>query len=76
VPRFKVICRANFNEAASARLREQGLYWFTGGRVEAGSGRRRRHHLEIEAEDREEALETVRRAIENAGGDAGDLDIV
>jgi hypothetical protein len=75
VPRFKAICRANFNEDVSARLHEQGLYWFTGGRVETGSGRRR-HHLEIEANDREEALTSIRKAIEIAGGDAGDLDIV
>jgi hypothetical protein len=76
VPRFTVVCRASFDEEVSARLDEQGLYWFTGGRVETGSGRRRRHHLEIEAKDREEALNSIRKAIEVAGGDAGDLDIV
>ena len=76
MPRFKVICRANFNEEVSARLDEQGLYWFTGGRVETGSGPRRRHHLEIEATDREQALKAIRKAVEDAGGDAGDLNIV
>lgn len=75
MPRFRAICWASFNEGVSARLDEQGLYWFTGGRVEAGSSRRR-HHLEIEAKDREEALDSLREAIERAGGDAEDLNIV
>jgi hypothetical protein len=43
--------------------------------VEVGSSRRR-HHLEVEATDRDEALGLIRKGIEAAGGDARDLDIV
>lgn len=75
MPRFRAICRASFTESVSARLEEQGLYWFTGGRAEPGSSRRK-HHLEIEAGNREEALSAIREAIESAGGDASDLNIV
>ncbi|MFN8163822.1 MAG: hypothetical protein U0R26_08310 [Solirubrobacterales bacterium] len=75
MPHYKAICRADFSHRVSTRLDEQGLYWFTGGLVEVDSSRRR-HHLEVDATDREEALHLVRKAIEAAGGDAGDLNIV
>lgn len=75
MPRYKAICRADFSHGVSTRLDEQGLYWFTGGLMDGASGRRR-HHLEVEAADRDEALDVIRKAIEVAGGDARDLSIV
>ena len=75
MPHYKTNCRADFSHRVSTRLDEQGLFWFTGGLVEVGSSRRR-HHLEVEATDRDEALGLIRKGIEAAGGDARDLDIV
>jgi hypothetical protein len=73
--RFKITCRAVLSEGVVEELEAAGVYRFRGGRTDAGATSRS-HHLQIEADSGQEALEQVRQLIEAAGGDASNLRLV
>ncbi|HTR74122.1 MAG TPA: hypothetical protein VMH33_02550 [Solirubrobacterales bacterium] len=66
---FNITVRAQFTEATVDQLTESGLYWVQGAADEEGSNRRR-HHLRVQADNCDDAVERARQKVEDAGGDA------
>ena len=73
--RYTLTCEAEFNQRIIGKLDDLGVYWFTGERIDGGPTRRQ-HHLEVQAEDGDQALSRTEEAIRAAGGSATDLTVV
>jgi hypothetical protein len=66
---YNVTVRAQLSESTIDELTSQGLYWVQGAADEEGS-MRRRHHLRVQADNCDDAVERARKDVEDAGGDA------
>jgi hypothetical protein len=66
---FNITVRAHLSESAIDELTAQGVYFVQGAVDEEGSSRRR-HHLRVQADNCDDAVERARKDIEDAGGDA------
>jgi hypothetical protein len=65
---FTVTVRAHLSESTVDELTAHGVYWVQGGVDEEGSSRRK-HHLRVQADNCDDAVERARKDIEDAGGD-------
>ena len=66
---FNVNVRAQLSESTIDELTASGLYWVQGAVDEEGSNRRR-HHLRVQADNCDDAVERARQKVVDAGGDA------
>jgi hypothetical protein len=66
---FNVSVRAHLSETTVDDLTSSGLYFMQGAVDEEGSTRRR-HHLRVQADNCDDAVERARQKIQDAGGDA------
>lgn len=66
---YNVTVRAQFTENTIDRLTEAGVYWVQGAADEEGTSRRR-HHLRVQADNCDDAVERARKDVEDAGGDS------
>ena len=66
---FNVSVRAHLSETTVDELTASGLYFMQGAVDEEGSTRRR-HHLRVQADNCDDAVERARQKIQDAGGDA------
>jgi site-specific recombinase len=69
LPLYNVTVRAEFSESTIDELTAHGLYWVQGAADEEGT-MRRRHHLRVQADNCDDAVERARQKVEDAGGDA------
>jgi site-specific recombinase len=69
LPLYNVTIRAEFSESTIDELTSRGLYWVQGAADEEGT-MRRRHHLRVQADNCDDAIERARKDVEDAGGDA------
>jgi hypothetical protein len=65
---FNVTVRAQLTESTVDELTASGLYFMQGAADEEGSNRRR-HHLRVQADNCDDAVERGRQKVEDAGGD-------
>jgi hypothetical protein len=65
---FNVTVRAHLSESTVDELTSSGLYFMQGAADEEGSNRRR-HHLRVQADNCDDAVERAREKVEDAGGD-------
>ncbi len=65
---FNVTVRAQLSEGTVDQLTSSGLYFMQGAADEEGSNRRR-HHLRVQADNCDDAVERAREKLEDAGGD-------
>ena len=65
---YNVTVRATFSESTVDALTASGVYWVQGAVDEEGSNRRR-HHLRVQADNCDDAVERARKDVEDAGGD-------
>ena len=65
---FNVTVRAQFTERTVEQLTESGVYWVQGAADEEGT-MRRRHHLRVQADNCDDAVERARKDVEAARGD-------
>jgi hypothetical protein len=70
---YNVTIRAEFSESTIDELTSHGLYWVQGAADEEGT-MRRRHHLRVQADNCDDAIERARKEVEDAGGDAALVD--
>jgi hypothetical protein len=70
---FNVSVRAHLSENTIDDLISTGVYFMQGAADEEGSTRRR-HHLRVQADNCDDAVERARQKIEDAGGDASLLE--
>ena len=70
---FNVNVRAQLSESTIDELTASGLYWVQGAVDEEGSNRRR-HHLRVQADNCDDAVERARQKVEDAGGDGTHVD--
>jgi hypothetical protein len=70
---YNVTVRAQFSESTIDELTAQGLYWVQGAADEEGT-RRRRHHLRVQADNCDDAVERARKNVEDAGGDGAQVE--
>jgi hypothetical protein len=68
LPLYNVTVRAEFSESTIDELTAHGLYWVQGAADEEGT-MRRRHHLRVQADNCDDAVERARKDVEDAGGD-------
>jgi hypothetical protein len=66
---YNITVRAQLTEGTIDRLTEAGLYFVQGAVDEEGTSRRR-HHLRVQADNCDDAVERARKDVEDAGGDA------
>ena len=66
---FNVSVRAHLSETTVDDLISSGVYFMQGAVDEEGSTRRR-HHLRVQADNCDDAVERARQKVEDAGGDA------
>lgn len=66
---FNVTVRAQFSESTIDELTAHGVYWVQGAVDEEGTSRRK-HHLRVQADNCDDAVERARKDVEDAGGDA------
>jgi hypothetical protein len=66
---FNVTVRATLSESTVDELTSHGLYWVQGAVDEEGTSRRK-HHLRVQADNCDDAVERARKDVEDAGGDA------
>ena len=66
---FNITVRAQLSESTIDELTAQGLYWVQGAADEEGT-MRRRHHLRVQADNCDDAVERARKDVVDAGGDA------
>jgi len=66
---FNVTVRAQFSESTIDELTAHGVYWVQGAPDEEGTARRR-HHLRVQADNCDDAVERARKDVADAGGDA------
>jgi hypothetical protein len=65
---FNVSVRAHLSETTIDELISSGVYFMQGAVDEEGSSRRR-HHLRVQADNCDDAVERARQKVEGAGGD-------
>ena len=65
---FNVTVRAQLGEGTVDELTAAGVYFMQGAADEEGSNRRR-HHLRVQADNCDDAVERARQKVEDAGGD-------
>lgn len=65
---FNVTVRATFSESTVDDLTRAGVYWVQGAVDEEGTSRRK-HHLRVQADNCDDAVERARKDVEDAGGD-------
>ncbi len=65
---FNVTVRAQLSEGTIDQLTTSGYYWVQGAPDEEGTSRRR-HHLRVQADNCDDAVERARKEVEDAGGD-------
>ena len=65
---FNVSVRAHLSETTIGELISSGVYFMQGAVDEEGSSRRR-HHLRVQADNCDDAVERARQKVEDAGGD-------
>lgn len=65
---FNVSVRAHLSETTVDELTASGLYFMQGAVDEEGSTRRR-HHLRVQADNCDDAIERARQKVVDAGGD-------
>jgi hypothetical protein len=70
---FNVSVRAHLSETTVDDLTSSGVYFMQGAVDEEGSTRRR-HHLRVQADNCDDAIERARQKVEDAGGDASLLE--
>jgi hypothetical protein len=70
---FNVSVRAHLSETTIDDLISTGVYFMQGAVDEEGSTRRR-HHLRVQADNCDDAVERARQKIQDAGGDASLLE--
>jgi hypothetical protein len=70
---FNVSVRARFSESTVDELTAAGLYFMQGAADEEGTSRRR-HHLRVQADNCDDAIERARAKVEDAGGDATQIE--
>ena len=70
---FNVSVRAHLSETTVDDLISTGIYFMQGAVDEEGSTRRR-HHLRVQADNCDDAVERARQKLEDAGGDASLLE--
>ena len=70
---FNVSVRAHLSETTIDDLISSGVYFMQGAVDEEGSTRRR-HHLRVQADNCDDAIERAREKVEDAGGDASLLE--
>ncbi len=70
---FNVSVRAHLSETTIDDLISTGVYFMQGAVDEEGSNRRR-HHLRVQADNCDDAIERARQKVEDAGGDASLLE--
>jgi hypothetical protein len=73
MPLFNVSVRAHLSENTIDDLISTGVYFMQGAVDEEGSTRRR-HHLRVQADNCDDAVERARQKLEDAGGDASLLE--
>jgi hypothetical protein len=67
---FNITVRAQFTKRTIENLTESGVYFVQGAADEEGLMARRRHHLRVQADNCDDAVERARKDVEDAGGDA------
>jgi hypothetical protein len=70
---FNVIVRAQLSEGTVDELTAAGLYFVQGAVDEEGTSRRR-HHLRIQADNCDDAVERARAKVVDAGGDGTSIE--
>ena len=65
---FNVTVRAHLSEITVDELTSSGVYFMQGAADEEGTNRRR-HHLRIQADNCDDAVERARQKVVDAGGD-------
>jgi hypothetical protein len=70
---FNVTVRARLSEITVDELTAAGLYFMQGAADEEGTSRRR-HHLRVQADNCDDAVERARAKVEDAGGDAASIE--
>lgn len=65
---FNITVRAHLSESTVDELTARGVYWVAGAVDEEGTSRRR-HHLRVQADNCDDAVERARKDVEDAGGD-------
>ncbi len=70
---FNVSVRAHLSETTIDDLISTGVYFMQGAVDEEGSTRRR-HHLRVQADNCDDAVERARQKVQDAGGDASLLE--
>jgi hypothetical protein len=70
---FNVSVRAHLSETTVDDLISSGVYFMQGAVDEEGSTRRR-HHLRVQADNCDDAVERARQKVADAGGDASLLE--
>jgi hypothetical protein len=70
---YNVSVRAHLSETTIDDLIASGVYFMQGAVDEEGSTRRR-HHLRVQADNCDDAVERAREKLEDAGGDASLLE--
>ncbi len=65
---FNITVRAQSRESTIDELTSRGVYCVQGAVDEEGSSRRR-HHLRVQADNCDDAVERARKDVEDAGGD-------
>ncbi|MBS1888082.1 MAG: hypothetical protein JSU06_12935 [Actinobacteria bacterium] len=70
---YNITVRAQFTERTIDQLTEAGVYFIQGAVDEEGTSRRR-HHLRVQADNCDDAVERARKDVEDAGGDGTFVD--
>jgi hypothetical protein len=70
---FNVSVRAQLSESTVDELTAAGLYFVQGAADEEGTARRR-HHLRVQADNCDDAVERARAKVVDAGGDATSIE--
>jgi hypothetical protein len=73
MPLFNVSVRAHLSETTIDDLISTGVYLLQGAVDEEGSTRRR-HHLRVQADNCDDAIERARQKVVDAGGDASQVE--
>ncbi len=66
---YNVTVRAHLTDSTVDELTAHGVY-FVQGAVDEEGNNRRRHHLRVQADDCDDAVERARKDVVDAGGDA------
>jgi hypothetical protein len=70
---YNITVRAQLTERTIEQLTESGVYFVQGAADEEGTSRRR-HHLRVQADNCDDAVERARKDVEDAGGDGTQVD--